>query len=133
RAAAEHGADWVLVVDAERRPLGWLALADLPLDGILTGQRPSPVGRSFRPDTDSLRVALDSAVLSPAGLAVAVDADGRLLGTAAQSDIAAAIRTADDNYGRTPEDTPARSPDTPVRASEDIPGVPHGQAAAGQP
>ncbi len=59
----------ILVVDGDARPVGW---AD--------PQRPGgvfPLGPTFSPETDSLRVALDSALTSPHGLAVAVTADTR--------------------------------------------------------
>jgi osmoprotectant transport system ATP-binding protein len=59
----------ILVVDGDARPVGW---AD--------PQRPGgvfPVGSTFSPETDSLRVALDSALTSLHGLAVAVTADTR--------------------------------------------------------
>jgi osmoprotectant transport system ATP-binding protein len=52
------------------------------------------IGHTFTPATDSLRAALDAAVLSPAGWAVGVDEDGRVLGVASQESIAQAIRTA---------------------------------------
>jgi osmoprotectant transport system ATP-binding protein len=54
-------------VDGDARPVGW---AD--------PERPGQVfalGATFSPDTDSLRAALDSALTSPYGLAVAVTAD----------------------------------------------------------
>jgi osmoprotectant transport system ATP-binding protein len=57
----------VLVVDGEARPVGW---ADPERPG-----RVFPLGSTFSPETDSLRVALDSALTSPHGLAVAVTAD----------------------------------------------------------
>jgi osmoprotectant transport system ATP-binding protein len=46
------------------------------------------------PGTDSLRVALDRAVLSPAGHAVAVDDAGRVTGVVSQQTIGEAIRSA---------------------------------------
>src|SRR4029453_5329768 len=61
------GAGPLLVVDGDARPVGW---AD--------PQRPGQVfalGATFSPETDSLRAALDSALTSPYGLAVAVTAD----------------------------------------------------------
>ena len=57
----------ILVVDGEARPVGW---ADPERPG-----RVFPLGSTFSPETDSLRVALDSALTSPHGLAVAVTAD----------------------------------------------------------
>jgi osmoprotectant transport system ATP-binding protein len=51
-------------------------------------------GHVFRADTDSLRAALDSAVLSPTGWAVGVDAEGGVIGVVSQETIADAIRAA---------------------------------------
>ena len=44
--------------------------------------------------TDSLRAALDCAVLSPTGWAVGVDAEGRVAGVVSQQSIGEAIRGA---------------------------------------
>ncbi|MUL42735.1 betaine/proline/choline family ABC transporter ATP-binding protein [Streptomonospora sp. PA3] len=85
---------WLLVVDSRRRPLGWVAaealaaaaderdVADLDLVGY---------GHVFTVSTDSLRAALDAAVLSPAGRAVGVADDGTALGAVAQTELGAAI------------------------------------------
>jgi osmoprotectant transport system ATP-binding protein len=93
-SAAGNGSGWRLVVDADRRPAGWLAAATLDGDGAVEAGHLAPLQRTFRPDDDSMRVALDSAVLSPSGRAVAVDARGHLIGTADQAGLAAAIRAA---------------------------------------
>ncbi|GHF10804.1 proline/glycine betaine ABC transporter ATP-binding protein [Streptomyces fumanus] len=90
-AAAD--APYLLVTDADGRPLGWgtpagLAAGDTAPDRLL------PYGRPFVPGTDSLRAALDCAVLSPTGWAVAVDPDGRVTGVASQTTIGEAIRAA---------------------------------------
>ena len=77
---------WLLRVDGAGRPLAWLA-PDRP------GEGPVPIGHPFTAHTDSLRAALDAAVLSPSGWAVGVDADGRALGVVSQEEIAAAIRS----------------------------------------
>jgi osmoprotectant transport system ATP-binding protein len=61
------GAGPILVVDGDARPVGW---ADAGRPGQVF-----PLGSTFSPETDSLRVALDSALTSPHGLAVAVTAD----------------------------------------------------------
>jgi osmoprotectant transport system ATP-binding protein len=92
---AVDGRDWLLVVDGERRPTGWLSAGTLAVGTAVSDADLIPLGRTFRPDEDSLRVALDSAVLSPAGRAVAVDPDGRFIGTASQADLAALMRVAD--------------------------------------
>ncbi len=65
-----EGADWVVVVDEERRPLGWRAAWNGHLSGFGT----------YRAEHDSLRAALDAALLSPCGAAIAVDDGGRVEG-----------------------------------------------------
>jgi osmoprotectant transport system ATP-binding protein len=97
-APAADGTEWLLVVDGERTPVGWLAPSTAGSGASVGREHLVPLGRTFRPDEDSLRVALDSAVLSPAGRAVAVDADGHLIGTADQKDLATAIH-AGENAG----------------------------------
>ncbi|WP_149359315.1 ABC transporter ATP-binding protein [Lolliginicoccus suaedae] len=76
-------APWCLVVDADDRPLGWRRGG---ADSLL------PIGHGFDPATDTLRAALDSAMLSPAGHAVGLDGDGRVLGTASAEAIAEHVR-----------------------------------------
>jgi osmoprotectant transport system ATP-binding protein len=81
---------YLLVTDTEGKPLGWAdARRRAAGDTELT-----PYGHSFVAGRDSLRAALDSAVLSPTGWAVAVDENGRAVGVAAQETIASAIREA---------------------------------------
>ncbi|CAM5666533.1 ATP-binding cassette domain-containing protein OS=Streptomyces tendae OX=1932 GN=GUR47_31665 PE=3 SV=1 [Streptomyces tendae] len=70
--AAADGATHLLVTDADDRPLGW-AEPGGPTAGDLAAGRLLSYGRPFVPGTDSLRAALDCAVLSPTGWAVAVD------------------------------------------------------------
>ncbi|MFF0188149.1 ABC transporter ATP-binding protein [Streptomyces sp. NPDC005244] len=79
----------VLVTDAGGKPLGWAAPDWNGEVGKL-----DPYGQSFEVGRDSLRVALDRAVLSPTGQAVGVDGSGQVLGVAGQETIAAAIRVA---------------------------------------
>lgn len=81
------GEEWVLALDADRRPLGWRHAA---APGALR-----PLGHTFTPGTDSVRAALDAVVLSPAGLAVAVDGEGALAGVAGYDEINKAIAGAD--------------------------------------
>ncbi|NEC28966.1 ATP-binding cassette domain-containing protein [Streptomyces sp. SID8111] len=102
-AGTDPGAEHLLVTDEDGRPLGWAARRDL-LAGDLPADRLLPHGRPFVPGTDSLRVALDRAVLSPTGRAVAVDAAGRVTGVVSQQAIAEAVRAAHAASG-TAEDT----------------------------
>ncbi|MFB7775613.1 ABC transporter ATP-binding protein [Streptomyces bauhiniae] len=89
-----HGsAPYLLVTDADGRPLGWGEPGTLTAGAVDTGRLLSH-GRPFRPGKDSLRTALDGAVLSPTGWAVAVDGEGRAVGVVSQAAIGEAIRTA---------------------------------------
>ncbi|MEU4740066.1 ATP-binding cassette domain-containing protein [Actinosynnema sp. NPDC023658] len=65
----ESSSDWRLVLDADRRPQGWVA----PDSSVVPGGSLYEVGAS-------IRGALDAALSSPSGLGVAVDAEGRLAG-----------------------------------------------------
>jgi osmoprotectant transport system ATP-binding protein len=94
--AAEHGGQWLLVT-AEGRPAGWVPavrLAGQPAGTPLSQVPAEAVGHPFTVGTDSLRVALDAAVLSPAGLAIGVDDGGRVLGLTSFDDLRAAIAQA---------------------------------------
>jgi osmoprotectant transport system ATP-binding protein len=84
---------YLLVTDLDGRPLGWSEPEDL-VAGRTGPGRLLPHGRPFVPGRDSLRAALDCAVLSPTGWAVAVDADGRAVGVVSQQTIGEAIRGA---------------------------------------
>ncbi|MFD7402223.1 ABC transporter ATP-binding protein [Streptomyces sp. NPDC059866] len=84
---------YLLVTDLDGRPLGWsepreLAAGNIAVDQLL------PYGRPFVAGTESLRAALDCAVLSPTGWAVAVDGEGRVAGVVSQQTIGEAIRGA---------------------------------------
>ncbi|ONI83660.1 proline/glycine betaine ABC transporter ATP-binding protein [Saccharothrix sp. ALI-22-I] len=68
-SAFESTSDWRLVVDADKRPQGWVA----PDASVVPGGSLYEVGAP-------IRGALDSALSSPSGLGVVVDAEGRLAG-----------------------------------------------------
>ncbi|MFF3349159.1 ABC transporter ATP-binding protein [Streptomyces sp. NPDC002779] len=93
--AARDTADapYLLVTDLNGKPLGWAEPRDVTA-GRIDRDRLLPYGRPFVPRTDSLRAALDGAVLSPTGWAVAVDAEGRATGVVSQQTIGEAIRGA---------------------------------------
>ncbi|MFB8755249.1 ABC transporter ATP-binding protein [Streptomyces nigra] len=92
-AAARAGAPYLLVVDTDGRPVGWGDPAELTAGSIATAELLSH-GRPFTAGGDSLRAALDCAVLSPTGWAVAVDGEGRATGVVSQTSIGDAIRGA---------------------------------------
>ncbi|TDE22012.1 ATP-binding cassette domain-containing protein [Actinomadura sp. 6K520] len=93
--ARDASGGWVLVVDADRRPLGWAATGALPGSGVLGDVDLAPIGHTFDVTGDSVRAALDAAILSPSGRAVGVDGAGRLVGVADQHDLSTAIARAD--------------------------------------
>ncbi|POX52288.1 ABC transporter ATP-binding protein [Streptomyces sp. Ru72] len=86
-------APYLLVTDLDGRPLGWGEPGELTA-GDIAPERLLPYGRPFAHGRDSLRAALDGAVLSPTGWAVAVDDTGRVVGVVSQATIAEAIRSA---------------------------------------
>ncbi|GAA3758118.1 ABC transporter ATP-binding protein [Salinactinospora qingdaonensis] len=92
--ALGQGEPWVFVVDERRRPRGWVHVTALDAsDPTMRLEQLELVsyGHVFSVVTDSLRAALDAAVLSPTGRAVGVDADGKVVGVVAQSELGAAI------------------------------------------
>ncbi|WP_221497904.1 ABC transporter ATP-binding protein [Pseudonocardia eucalypti] len=97
-ATPEEG--WALVVDDERRPLGWV-------DAAKHGEKPVaeedivPGGSLYDTESDTLRGALDSALSSPSGLGVAVDGAGAVVGSIAADDVLdrLAAARADDEEG----------------------------------
>jgi osmoprotectant transport system ATP-binding protein len=98
-AAKLAGEQWLLVVGADRKPLGWAPVADLEAGAAhatLAGADLEPVGHTFRLDTDSLRAALDATILSRTERAVGVDAAGRVVGTTSYEQLRDAIRAAED-------------------------------------
>ncbi len=72
-------ARWSLLVDAERRPQGWLDAAGVQAGRALRRDDVRLGGTLIRPG-GTLRSALDAALSSPSGNGVAVDSDGQLLG-----------------------------------------------------
>lgn len=93
RRAAEQGSSpWVLVVDDERRPCGWVDTATLDGAAALAAEL-APLGSTAGPGR-SLRAVLDAALTSPAGQAVYVDDDGRLIGTVSPDQVMAAAAQA---------------------------------------
>jgi len=84
-SAAQLELPWLLLVDEPGAPIGWI-------EPRRPNEPPIPIGHAFIAHTDSLRAALDAAVLCPTGWAVGVDAEGRAVGVVSQEEIAAAIR-----------------------------------------
>ncbi|MFE2881811.1 ABC transporter ATP-binding protein [Streptomyces sp. NPDC059272] len=86
-------APYLLVTDLDGRPLGWSEPGTL-VAGRIDTARLLAHGRPFEAGKDSLRAALDGAVLSPTGWAVGVDGTGRVVGVVSQGAVGEAIRKA---------------------------------------
>ncbi|MFJ5302442.1 ABC transporter ATP-binding protein [Streptomyces sp. NPDC088350] len=84
---------YLLVTDLDGRPLGWSEPGALTV-GAVDRTRLLAYGRPFEAGKDSLRAALDGAVLSPTGWAVGVDGTGRVVGVVSQGAVGEAIRRA---------------------------------------
>ncbi|KOV69265.1 ABC transporter ATP-binding protein [Streptomyces sp. MMG1121] len=112
--ASHASVPYLLVTDEGGRPLGWSEPGRLTAGAVDVGQLIDH-GRPFVPGTDSLRTALDGAVLSPTGFAVAVDGEGRAVGVVSQQVIGEAIRAA---HSRAADATGA-GPDAGVDAESD--------------
>jgi osmoprotectant transport system ATP-binding protein len=107
KQTAEH---WLLVVDSQRRPLGWAAAAELAsaAGNLPVGDMPlTGYGHTFAVCSDSLRAALDATVLSSTGRAVGVDADGRVVGVTSYERLRTAIHDATE--GGPPQLAPGRA------------------------
>ncbi|TDD86248.1 ABC transporter ATP-binding protein [Actinomadura rubrisoli] len=109
--------EWVLVVDEARRPLGWTRGPEVA--GTLAEEALAPVGATFEVGADSVRGALDAAVLSPAGLAVGVDGGGAVVGVTGGAELLA-VPTHGAGHRR-PGDSgkPPADQDDPAPASKD--------------
>jgi osmoprotectant transport system ATP-binding protein len=92
--------DWALVVDADDKPLGWLAVGKLP-DAALRGQITEDLlnlGGTLASEGGTLRAALDASLSSPSGRGVIVREDGTFAGTVTATHVLARIerRAADE-------------------------------------
>jgi osmoprotectant transport system ATP-binding protein len=85
---------WTLVVDDEDRPQGWLAARDRADGQPVTAEHLVPGGSLYDVTSGSLRSALDAALSSPSGQGVAVDGDGRVVGSVSADDVLAALAAA---------------------------------------
>jgi osmoprotectant transport system ATP-binding protein len=107
---------WILVTD-DGKPSGWIPavrLLAMPGDTPLDQVRAEGFGHTFTAG-GSLRAALDAAVLSPAGQAIGVDDDGRVLGVATFDQLRAAIQAAEAAQAQAQAQAPESEPDPEPR------------------
>ncbi len=103
-------AQWILVVDDERRPLGWIEPARV--DGQVATEMLHRGGTVARA-SGSLRGALDAALSSPSRRGVIVDDAGSLVGTVRAHEVLSLIESAE----RPDEDLAASFADDGVATS----------------
>jgi osmoprotectant transport system ATP-binding protein len=85
--------EWVLVTKPDGSPFAWIDRAGIAVhrDGRSLYDSTIAGGSLFHPD-GTLRLALDAALSSPAGLGVAVDADKQVLGGVKADDVLHALK-----------------------------------------
>ncbi len=81
---------WALVVDEERRPVGWLNATRQRLAASQGAAALAPLG-SLTTTSRTLRQLLDAVLSSPSERGVVVDDDGLLLGVVDANDVLAAL------------------------------------------
>jgi osmoprotectant transport system ATP-binding protein len=82
-AAAPDG--WVLVLDDQRKPQGWLENSARRSGQIVPELMHR--GGTLATQNGSLRAALDAALSSPSGRGVVIDDEGRLIGTVTTAEV----------------------------------------------
>jgi len=83
--------DYALLVDEERRPLGWIDRGDLAGDGPISPESATPGAPTVQPETP-LRDALSAMLSSSVQLGVVVDENERVLGLISVDAISDALR-----------------------------------------
>jgi osmoprotectant transport system ATP-binding protein len=98
-AVADAADGWVVVVDDDNHPLGWLPPDRSATAGTVSAGDLVSGGSLYEVDgsdgtAGSLRNALDSALSSPAGVGIAVHADGAVAGSVRADAVLDALATA---------------------------------------
>ena len=119
RDALEQETEHLLVVDADDRPVGWIALEDIPREGTLTEDLPEPMSPLLNRRAtlkDALSLLLDADVQA----GIVVDRDGRVLGIVTVEMIAEVMREGDHvvpEEPQPPEDDLAALPEAAAEAA----------------
>ncbi|HEU4547646.1 MAG TPA: ATP-binding cassette domain-containing protein, partial [Microlunatus sp.] len=101
----------VLVVDGDARPVGW---SDPARAGSVMA-----LGATFDPENDSLRTALDAALTSPVGLAVAVTGESRRYAGVVDADMI--LQQVTQTRAQIAESIAVRTHDEPATADDSPP------------
>jgi osmoprotectant transport system ATP-binding protein len=117
---------WVLALDAERHPVGWLATAQAkPASSGAVSPDTLNLGGTLAPEAGTLREALDAALSSPSGRGVVVHADGTFAGIVTATDVIARIEAARADATHAGTKTTAPADAGPLAST----AAPDGQAA----
>jgi osmoprotectant transport system ATP-binding protein len=85
---------YLLLVDAEDRPLGWLDERRIPPEGVLTEEMASAMSPLLEPET-TLKDALSQMLDADVQAGIAVDRAGRVAGLVTVNGIAAVLHPGD--------------------------------------
>jgi osmoprotectant transport system ATP-binding protein len=96
---------WTVVVDADRKPLGWVQATETT-SGAITPET-LHLGGTLAPRSGTFRSALDAALSSPSGRGLVVDDEGRLLGSVTASEVVRRIEQRATENRSAPEPSPA--------------------------
>jgi osmoprotectant transport system ATP-binding protein len=91
RARIPTEATWVVVTDAERRPLGWVEAVDLAGEGTVQAELAEPGSALLQPES-TLRDALSAMLASSVQLGLVVDEHDELLGAVSVAAISATLQ-----------------------------------------
>jgi len=91
RALADPSSPWLLLLDTEARPIGWVHERRIPLTGVLTAGLADPTEAVLTPRM-SLRDALSVMLAADVITGVVVDGDGRARGVLTVDQVASALR-----------------------------------------
>jgi osmoprotectant transport system ATP-binding protein len=98
RQRLPDGTTWALIVDAQQRPLGWIAANDVAGEGTVDASMATPGSTLLQPES-TLRDALSAMLVSSVQLGVVVDEHDAMLGVIS---VAAISRTLQDGAGSSP-------------------------------
>jgi osmoprotectant transport system ATP-binding protein len=99
RARLPSASSWAVVIDEERRPLGWVGASDLADEGRVGPELAEPGSALLQPES-TLRDALSAMLASSVQLGVVVDEHDELLGVVSVDAISATLRDGSDPLAR---------------------------------
>ncbi len=91
RARLPDDTSWALVIDTHRRPVGWVAAAELAGVGSVTDEMAIPGSTLLQPES-TLRDALSAMLASSVQMGVVVDEDDELLGAISVAAISSTLQ-----------------------------------------